>query len=229
MDYLGTSAYTGITSGSFNFNLTGVVSEYDALLIVVNPTAGINPVCALVSNTTLGAAGTGAAPNFSTALMQKPGVTTTFEGIVPCINNPNDTLSITLYFNSTTSSSGNIYVYGLTKAITPPFRPDGRACPIGRFGATATTATTTPIVAAPTTPLRILIKSLFISSGANTQGSVTCTIGGATVTLGFSSVVEVSPSIIATDGILLDAATALTLNSAASVTAAGTAIYDLVV
>lgn len=157
-------------------------------------------------------------------------------------------ITVTVYYATAVAGKTVVLATGLTSNPGVQLRSDGRAYPIGSHGASSQAGTTpVNVVAAPTSPLRILVKSMSVESSwlvgtklgarrANLYG----TINGASVTLltavaAGHQAASGNATLDPPGGILLDAATSLTVAStavngtAANFIARASVTYDLVV
>lgn len=137
---------------------------------------------------------------------------------------------LTVWFSK--AGKGSIAVYGLTGNPGVQLRPDGRAFPMGAFS-TGTVFANNGIVAAiaaPTSPLRILLQSLVLRGATPTAtGDAYGTIAGATTRRLLWATGKGIWVREPHGGVLLDPGTALELTSGSSHYVALSATYDLVV
>lgn len=159
------------------------------------------------------------------------GPTSVFSCYLPVATPPGTTAAqLTIYGGGT--GKLNYSVYALSSMPTVLLRPDGRTWPVGSHRADASGGNTSgTLIAAPTTPRRILVKSLVVSGAAPTGTSygVSGTIGGATASIvpGRISANTVTEPL---GGILLDPATALKWAATGSGSfVEAVALYDIVV
>ena len=157
-------------------------------------------------------------------------------------------ITVTVYYATAVAGKTVVLATGLTSNPGVQLRSDGRTYPLGSHGASSQAGTTpVNVVAAPTSPLRILVKSMSVESSwlvgtklgarrANLYG----TINGASVTLltavaAGHQAASGNATLDPPGGILLDAATSLTVASTAvngtpaNFVARASVTYDLVV
>lgn len=197
---------------------------------------GVPPVAVRAYDTSLvPTAKTFAVPTFAAPLTRYTPTGFATSGRVGCANRPTDTVALALYGGS---GQYTAWVYGVTGA--PPFgiRGDGRNYPIGQY--TAHAANTTPVIAAPTGPVRILLADLVLSgpltASTAMQGNVKATVAGTARTLAtvYATTTGSQPPIPRAwpRGLLCDAATAVVFDRGAGTTTGTFAVgatYDLVV
>lgn len=145
--------------------------------------------------------------------------------IVPVQLSPGEAFDFTCYFNGVNSDA--VVVYGITGEQPVNMRSDGRAYPVGSLGAQLTVGTGSgTVIAAPTTPLRIFLKSANMSANG-VNSSVSVTVSGNVIALmnlfgGGNATAFIPP-----DGLLLDPATAVTLGAGAGIQEANV-VYDII-
>lgn len=225
----GNETTTG-TAHSASVTIPGAtVKRTYAAVLVVAVTASTAARClAVVSNrTTSNSYLRAGAP-----MAQSPGASSVgvSQGVVPVPVTAGKGLAVTVLMAA--AGTVTITVFGLTRDPGVPLRPDGRAYPLGSltFHATKTAAGAVDAIAAPASPLRILLSSLDVIGAPTANARVTATVGGSARTISkvFGAQLRDTPR-IGPQGLLLDSGTALvlTLTAAKPVHAYGT--YDLVV
>lgn len=152
------------TVGAGNVAVLTIVTKHSYSAIAV-ASAGGSPVCIKVQDITA-PVGTVTWPIFIAPVGPGTPVTT----IVPCANAPGDTLRVSI-INQTGAvldAVNKMAVYGLTSNPGVQLRSDGRACPIGshNFWVTGVTSGIT-LIPAPTSPLRIMLRDIEVSTTAN--------------------------------------------------------------
>ena len=175
---------------------------------------------------------TGIIPTWSQQVLAVPGGTYTFTP--PYSYNGACSPFVTLSVSVNQVHDSQTFIFGQNGTApgqqgTQLIRPDGRAYPEATELASAAQAGagSTPLVAAPTSPVRLLLSSLFVSTtGAGC--SVQVTVGGGSPfivsTLGaFNASVQLPPG-----GLLLDVATPITLTGAAGQTIFASGAFDRV-
>lgn len=225
-DYLGRLTGTGGTfiQGTF----TNVPHSYSSIIIVTTPSGAEKPFCFMVQDQSL--VGGSAVPAPIAPFGLQPTTTTVWQGQVATVIKTGDTVQVTCYYSA--ASSARVDVFGVTNGAATPMRPDLRAYPIGTrsaFGSSAGAGITT-VIAAPASPLRILIKTLAYACSTNTAGtSLNATIGGTANNLAPVAVAGNVPVPIPPDGLLLDVATALTISGVAATNQVCNVVYDIVI
>jgi hypothetical protein len=164
--------------------------------------------------------------------------------IVPLLNRTGKPCYADVYWQGT-ASSVDYYVYGLPSNPGVPMRSDGRAYPVGShvsWTAVGTSTDTNALVAAPPSPLRVLIQSVqcavvsFTGTGETALKitSITVTVNGTGEGLLIVPAAHggVSNVVAPEGGILCDIATEVELHSRTTERhpfGYASAAYDLVV
>jgi hypothetical protein len=130
---------------------------------------------------------------------------------------------------STSTKVAALSVYGLTSNPGVTIRGDGRAFPVGALHAYATSLATgtTTVIAAPATPLHILISGIKLH-GATTASARVYSTGVTTLAAIIKPAYQMIPPIPAR-GLLLKANKAVTMKLTAAKRAVCSIDYDLVV
>lgn len=168
-------------------------------------------------------------PFNNVAAFQKCATATVWIAYIPITTLGNGSAQIIKIYRSAKHAAA-YKVIGLTSNPGAIMRADGRAYPLGVFAAQAqaTTSGSHALIAAPTTPLRILLHRIVIASKATANAAANATIAGNGRSLiavyGNQTMVSEPPG-----GILCDPATAVTLQLTAAKLAKLYAFYDLVV
>ncbi len=235
VDYIGGFTVTGSTdapSGSLTLS-----KSYSALLVHVAPgTSTSIAECVAVS----GFSGAGTTHRFVAPCQPAPLTTSLgfYQTIIPNANEPGDSRTITAYL-SAASVNNVVNVYGLTTLPVVP-RADGRTPAIGTFGVAFQWNFTGTLVAAPTTPRRIMLKTIVPAAAFSTTGTVagdiTATVKGVTVPI-FAAAAGTTGGALQGgpvdfgDGLLLDPGTGISQTTGAAVTNGypGLIVYDIVV
>lgn len=193
---------TAKSTVTFTIAKTKITNTYGALLILVQ---GPTLLCAhalsvsqlAVMNSRFVAPG-GKALTTSIAMQ--------CQAIVPGVYNAGVDQMITLYFAS--ADVGNVTVFGLTKNPGVQLRPDGRSYPIGSRHISVgwfATSTLHTIITAPTSPLRIMVRSIqFFHGGTVTGNQHIIASTGSVLALTYVTKGPVSISRKWDDGFLLD-------------------------
>lgn len=172
---------------------------------------------------------TSTAPIWCTALGKGP-TGYNWTGILPIASLPGETLTVVFYAATPFAGQLTVHLYGLTGNPGVQLRSDGRTYPIGSLrGEGAGTSGGQTIVAAPTSPLRIFVRDLYVTGVSATRWThIDGQQGGSRLTLlgvaGGGSLAQTYPS-----GILLDPATNLGVSGTSAGFHVAGATYDLVV
>jgi hypothetical protein len=219
------TAYSTVTT---TFSFTAVASAlhtYDAIIVVITPTAGGRPLCVQMADGTTG-------PSYVSGFgpINNNAGTACYQAMTAMSNDIGDSVK-GIFFGFAASGSGTYAVYGVSPA--PPFgiRPDGRSFPVGAITTQVVTANGAgaTLVGAPTSPQRILLKRLLVAS-LTSAVEVDGTIGGTTTPLALSFASPATVNLdIPPEGILLDGASPLTVVARAGSTQQAVAVYDIVV
>ena len=221
---------------------TGAVpGSYETIMVAMAATTASTsvPVAAQVQNIT-----TGVFSAWQSTLLVTGSDDTPFQGPLyfPIPTRVNDLIRVRFLTLDGSSPTVDVGVEGLGAPIEPsPLRSDGRLMPAGAWAALSpiSASSTFNLVAAPTTPARVLLSSAVISPGSvPTVGpniiGIACTVKGKLVvvrtgiytnTIMFDSDLAIPP-----EGLLCDPATAV-VGSAVWDGAVGitlNAVYDLV-
>lgn len=241
MDLLGTMT---VPNGTVQFSKSfATTKSYSGIIVVVGATAfAKRPQCFSVYDTALGTAG---APifvaSFTTRGAPATGFTLNFIGTSGVANEPTDGVTVTLYLaGAAGTNTHQAKIYGVSNSPVS-VRPDLRTLPMGTTiaRATSTGAGTTALIAAPTSPRQILLKSLSLACSpaagtvkimVGTTGTllrtVTGVIGGL---LSGSAWGNTAPNEEWEEGLLLGRNAALNMNASAGAYHGAIAVYDIVV
>lgn len=240
LTFLGTLAFATSTSKEWVIPATKIGRTLGALQVV---STSPNAACVVVRPEPTEVVYT-ASPTFVAPFGPIPTSSTYRQAIVPIANLATDRLYVTAYF--TASSSGTLLAWGLTANPGVPMRADGRAYPMGsriRWTAAGTATDTSPIIPAPTAPLRVLIQNANVTvvgwtgtaETALKVASITVTLGGDATT-GIAIVGCANPdsnalTVAPPGGILCDPGTEVRLHARAvpHPYCYATVAYDLVV
>lgn len=237
IDYLGTvTLAAGFSSVIHKFKVT---KSYSALLVTAAGGTS-RPLCIGVLSTTWNTAH-GPAPAFGAAFAPKGTAADSagWQAIAGCGSEPTSTVQLVVYRTGTTGTM-TIQVYGVTE--TPaggvPLRPDGRAYPLGSLTASAYTGTGATFIPAPSSPLRIMLRSVSLhllttlSATTSPRLTLTGTVNGSVRNLASVFAVSSAPGNVEhvwPAGNLLDPGTKVSYSSAGPKFVAVSADYDLVV
>lgn len=207
---------------------TGLDHAYSALYVVTTCSPRTALCVVVTPKTSLGA--TWFSLTCAPCTLRPLSSSGSYAGVVPTGNVGGGQLDVIVYLDGTGDATTKAYVYGLTSNPGVLLRSDGRTHPIGAHAAQAqlTTATTKALLS-PATPLRLLVKSAFVTGLASGNAGIVGTIDGTgSATLlrayGATSVAHEWP-----DGVLFDPGEPVYLYSTAAVQCYGGILADFVV
>jgi hypothetical protein len=233
LDYLGQILRTPTHTSQFKPTGYSPVKNYSAILLVVTTNSATNRM--LYGQVALQTGGINFLPQFRAAMAPSSTGLQRWQAIIPCGNGTGQQIDVFAFATTALGALAKCTVFGLTSSQSP-FRSDGRGYPLGaRLGFAATSGVTVAtVVAAPASPLRILLKTAQICAFRPAAAGFTTLIGtisGTSVAIlsAFNSPSASSPSLSFEGGLLLDSAKGLTISgNQATSSALATVTYDLV-
>ena len=227
------------TAPKITFSTAGYI--FSAFMVIVVGAATKIPYCALLTNTIFthitpayNVKGTlGVAPFGPATITPGSGGFHQFTSIVPLptpfASTGGGTAQLTIHASG--NLTAHILIYGLTSSTNVKLRSDGRAWPLGGHNVSwVTTFTAKTVIAAPATPLRVMVCRV-MNVGETAAGSVTWlgfTQNGSAQRwyLGPGTVNGVPVDFTGNGGLLCDAHTAVTIHSGASHAWVGAIQFD---
>lgn len=202
---------------------------YAGYVVSITPPAGTKAACVRITNNIeAGASGYQFEAAFgptlgentpSVAFVSAAAVPSARQGVVSTV------VYVHCYLSTAATGEGSVDVWGTTANPGVSMRNDGRAYPIGSVPFTEATASASSgtVFAAPTSPLRVLLRSLnaVVRAPTGTLVAITGTVNGASANLGALIAGGTAGSYMAprdlAAGRLLDEATPIKWSSSAAV------------